>query len=221
MTSSLNEPQRPASDPNWGAFSERITNLNRRQTDFEAETRASFRSVESAMDKMAIEMRSGLANLSTNLADRNRPQWTAIGVALSFAVIIGGMAYWPIRESTGDLKTAILEQSKQTAQNFKDLATTTVSRQEMDWRAKRGEEDRTRMEAALAELRQNTITRAEWIERNRARDQEVADLNRRDDQLRSDFGSVYGTRDVIQDVKKEIDNLRQRLANMMRQAPPS
>ncbi|RJG40683.1 hypothetical protein D3Y55_25870 [Mesorhizobium sp. DCY119] len=53
---------------------------------------------------------------------------------------------------------------------------------------------------------------------HRARDQEVADLGRRVDELRQDVGSVYGTRDVIIDLKTEIDNLRQRFN--LRAVPP-
>ncbi|MBN9235079.1 MULTISPECIES: hypothetical protein [Phyllobacteriaceae] len=190
MVNPMNEAPRPTSpDPNWGAFSERITNLNRRQTDFEAETRASFRSVESAMDKMATEMRSGLANLSTNLADRNRPQWTAISVALSFAVIIGGMAYWPIRETTSDLKAAILEQAKQTAQNIKDLDVNTVSRQEMDWRSSRSIEDRARIEGAIADIRANLVPRTENERVWQFYEQRLADQQRQIDRIREGRGS--------------------------------
>ena len=61
------------------------------------------------------------------------------------------------------------------------------------------------------EMRAGTVTRAEWQERNRARDQEVTELGRRVDEVRADVGAVYGTRDVIQDMKSEIDRLRQRL----------
>lgn len=65
----------------------------------------------------------------------------------------------------------------------------------MDWRAQRGVEDRNRMEAAVVELRTSTVDRNEWMERNRAYDQQAADFNRRLDELRQDFGSVYGTRE--------------------------
>ncbi len=197
----------------YARLSERVENQGRDIVDLRSNMNTGFRNIEGAVNALSTELRGS-----------SKTQWpvllTAVGVAFTILVAAGSQALSPIRENVTDLKLAILEQSKQTAQNFKDLAANTVSRQEMDWRGKRGEEDRSRMEAALSELRQNTITRAEWSERNRAHDQEMADANRRVDELRADFGSVYGTRDVIQDVKKEIDNLRQRLTNMMRQAPP-
>ncbi|WP_181173914.1 hypothetical protein [Mesorhizobium sp. B2-5-7] len=47
-----------------------------------------------------------------------------------------------------------------------------------------------------------------------ASDQQATEFTRRLDELRQDFGAVYGTRDVIQDMKREIDELR-------RKAPPA
>lgn len=186
---------------------ERVTNLGRRQTDLETEMRTGFRQIEQS-----------IAGLSTTLSERSRPQWQALGVALTFAALLGGLAYMPIREATTDLKAAMIETNK----SIQSLADRTVSRQEMDWRAARGAEDRLRSETAIADLRISTVTRLEWQERNNARNQEIEairqamhreeeNLQRQVDQLRADFGSVYGTRDVIVDLKKEIDNLRFRL----------
>ncbi|RJG40801.1 hypothetical protein [Mesorhizobium sp. DCY119] len=100
------------------------------------------------------------------------------------------------------------------------MAETSVTRQEIDWRTARRAEDRQRTDAAILELRTSTVTRNEWTERNRARDQEMSDVNRRVDEVRQDVGSVYGTRDVIIDLKKDIDTLRERIASMRATAPP-
>lgn len=176
---------------------ERVTNLGRRQTDLENEMRTGFRQIEAS-----------IATLSSTLSDRAKPQWQALSVMLAFAAILGGLAYMPIREATNDLKNAV-----------NSLADKTVSRQEMDWRASRGTEDRDRMNAAIAEMRAASVTRNEWAERNRARDQEVTELSRRVDEIRQEFGAVYGTRDVIIDLKKEIDALRQRLNSRVSRLP--
>ena len=47
-----------------------------------------------------------------------------------------------------------------------------------------------------------------------------AEFDRRVDEIRQEVGAVYGTRDVIQDMKKEIDMLRQRLSRAPT-APPA
>lgn len=186
---------------------ERVTNLGRRQSDLESEMRSGFRQVEQSITAFTNETRNSIAALSQGIAERNKPQWQALGVALTFAALIGGLAYMPIREATTDLKAAAIETNK----SIQALAASSISRQEMDWRAARGAEDRVRQEQAITEMRAGTVTRAEWTERNRARDQEIADLSRRVEEIRSDFGSVYGTRDVIIDLKNEIDRLRTRL----------
>jgi hypothetical protein len=106
---------------------ERVANPRLRQTDLETEMRTRFRTIEQST-----------ASLTTSLSARNKPQWQAIGVALTFAIIIGGMAYWTIRESTTDLKPTIAKLAAETYQSIRMLADKAVTRQQMDWRAARG-----------------------------------------------------------------------------------
>lgn len=193
------EPGRHYDDAIQAQLGERVTNISRRQTDLENEMRSGFRHMESAFSAFSNETRNALQALSSNLAERNKPQWQALGVALTFAAMLGGLAYLPIREATTDLKAAVTT-----------LADRMVTRDELEWRAARAAEDRGRQDEAIVDLRAGSVTRLEWAERNRARDQEVDDLSRRVDEIRQDFGEVYGTRDVIMDLKREIDLLRQR-----------
>lgn len=178
---------------------ERVTNLNRRQTDFEAEMRGGLRQIETSLSSFANETRNSIANLTTTMSDRARPQWQALGVALAFAGMLGGLAYMPIREATNDLKASVAL-----------LADRMVTRQEMDWRSARAAEDRDRTNAAITELRSLSVGRSEWTERNRARDQEVAELSRRIEEIRAALGSQYTTRDVLLELQEEIKDLRNR-----------
>jgi hypothetical protein len=213
------EEQRIYQDPVQAQLGERVTNLGRRQTDLEAEMRSGFRQIEQSFASFTNETRQSIAALGTAISERSRPQWQALGVMVSVVVVLGGLVYWPIRESTNDLKAQDIETGRliqsltsETSKSIQQLAANTVSRQEMDWRAQRGVEDRQRMEGAIVDLRTGSVTRNEWMERNRAADQQATDLNRRLDELRQDFGAVYGTRDVIQDMKREIDELRRKQA---------
>jgi len=70
-----------------------VTNLNHRQTDLETEMRSGFKQIESSMSAMSSEMRSAVSASATNIAERNKPQWQAIAVALSFCMIVGGLVY--------------------------------------------------------------------------------------------------------------------------------
>jgi hypothetical protein len=120
-------------------------------------------------------------------------------VALTFAAMLGGLAYLPIREATSDLKGAV-----------SILTEKMVTQKEMEWRTARGAEDRKRQDDAMIDLRTNAVSRNEWSERNHARDGEVAELSRRIDELRQQVGGIYGASDVIKDLQNEVKILRQR-----------
>ncbi|WP_439604159.1 hypothetical protein, partial [Shinella sp.] len=180
---------------------ERVTNLGRRQTDLEAEMRAGFKAMEAAVTGLANETRSSIAALSTNLAERNKPQWQALGVALTFAAMLGGLAYLPIREATSDLKSGVTV-----------LADRMVTRQEMDWRQARSAEDRGRMETAVSDLRGAQVPRTELERVWAGFDQRFADHQRQLDDVKQAQGAVYGARDVLLDLRERIDRMeRQRL----------
>lgn len=181
---------------------ERVTNLGRRQTDLEAEMRAGFKAMESAVTSLANETRTSIAALSTNLAERNKPQWQALGVALTFAAMLGGLAYLPIREATGDLKTAVGMLSERM-----------ITRQEMDWRQARSAEDRGRMEAAIVDLRSSQVPRTELERVWAGFDQRFTDHQRQLDDVKQAQGSVYGARDVLLDLRERVDRMeRQKLS---------
>lgn len=80
-----NNVNRICTDPVTAQLGERVTNLGRRQTDMEAEMRAGFKQIETSLSGLAHEIRSLISALSSNLAERNKLQWQALGVALTFA----------------------------------------------------------------------------------------------------------------------------------------
>jgi C-terminal processing protease CtpA/Prc len=175
---------------------ERVTNLNRRQSDLETEMRSGFKQIESSMTSMSSEMRSAVAALSTNMAERNKPQWQALGVALTFATILGGLAYWPIQSSTNDLKAALA-----------NLSDKIVTQKELEWRTARGQEDRARMEANVADIRAGLVPRAEHERVWQNYTNKYQDLQRQLDEVKEAQGSVYGARDVILDLRQRLDRV--------------
>lgn len=186
----------------WARLSERVENQGKDIIDLRSNMNTGFQNIQ-----------AGLASLTNELRGSTKTQWpviwSAIGVCFVVTTAIGGLAYAPITSGMSRLDASVSA-----------LGEKVVTRQEMDWRAKRGEEDRGRTDGAVADLRVNTVSRAEWAERSRASDQQIADMSRRVDELRADVGAVYGTRDVIRDMKAEIDNLRQRVTGMRPGAPP-
>lgn len=202
---------------------ERVTNQGRRLTDIESDMKAGFRSVEASLSAFMNETRNSIAALSTAIAERNKPQWQALGVMLTFVALVGALAYWPIRESTDETKIDIRTLATETNNSIRMLAERAVTREELNWRASRSAEDRARMERDIAA----TVTRNEWSERNLSRDHEVAalreaqiradeNLQRQIDTMRSDFqtfsSSLGNGRDFIQDLKEEVNRIREQFA---------
>ena len=177
----------------WARLSERVENQGKDIIDLRSNMNTGFQGVN-----------SHLAALSNELRNSGKTQWPVVWAALSVGVTIlaglGFMALQPIKDNTSRLEEAIVR-----------LSESSVSQKEMEWRTQRGAEDRKRSEEALADLRANTVSRNEWTERNMARNGEIAELSRRIDETRQEVGSVYGTRDVVADLKQEVKILRQRV----------
>lgn len=186
---------------------ERVTNLGRRQTDLESEMRSGFKQMETALSGLANETRSSLSALSTTIAERNKPQWQALGVALTFCTLLGGLAYWPINTATTDLKAAVLTISERM-----------VSRQEMDWRQARGAEDRARMENSINSLQADQVPRKEhervWqsYDAQLAADREARiaanqNLQRQIDEIKQTQSGFFGQRDLNMQVLDRIERI--------------
>jgi hypothetical protein len=175
---------------------ERVTNLGRRQSDLESEMRSGFKQMETAVGSLANEMRTSVAALSTNMAERNKPQWQAIGVALTFCTVLGGIAYWPINSATSDLKMTMAAMSEKM-----------ITREEMDWRQARGTEDRARTDTAILDLRAAQVPRAE-LERVWSADaQEKASLQKQIDELKGNQSNTYSARDLLLDLRERLDRV--------------
>lgn len=185
----------------YARLSERVENQGRDIVDLRSNMNTGFRNIEGAVNALATELRGSSKTQWPVI-------WSAIGVSFAILIAVGSQALSPIRENVADVKDALTA-----------VVDKMVTQQELKWRTDRGSEDRTRTDTAIGDIRSNTVSRNEWMERNRARDQELLDLNRRVDELRQDVGAVYGTRDVIQDMKRQLDMLRQRVFDP-RPTPP-
>jgi len=188
----------------WARLSERVENQGKDIIDLRSNMNTGFQGVN-----------ANLAALSNELRSSGKTQWPVIWSAIGVGVVIlsglGFMALQPIKDNTARLEEAVIRISESSQASFAKVNDAMVTQKEMEWRTQRGAEDRKRADDALADLRTLTVTRNEWSERNHARDGEIAELGRRIDELRQEVGSVYGTRDVIVDLKREISTLRQRV----------
>ncbi|MCS0459552.1 hypothetical protein [Rhizobium favelukesii] len=203
------EVSRHYQDAMTAQLGERVTNLGRRQTDLESEMRSGFRQMETAVSSLAQEMRTSVAALSTNLAERNKPQWQALGVALSFAAILGGLAYWPIQSATTDLKESLAV-----------ITEKMVTQKEMEVRTQRGVEDRQRTDAAIADLRTSQVPRQELERVWQSDDQQKAALQKQIDELKQAQANTYSARDLLLDMRERQDRLERQIYGVSRSGTP-
>lgn len=175
---------------------ERVTNLNRRQTDLENEMRSGFRQIEQSIAGIATETRAAIAGLSQDLAERNRPQWQALSVMLATVIAIGGLAYWPIRDATGELKVTTAR-----------LGEAMITRQEMEWRQARSQEDRLRLEGSVSDIRSNLVPRAELDRVFDSFADQFRDKQRQLDEIKASQAGIYGARDAMMDMRQRLDRL--------------
>lgn len=166
---------------------------------------------------------SQISGLSQQIAASGKTNWSVIigfgGIALSFMIAIGGMAYWPIREAQADLKTTVAELSKgsalalaesnktiaalanQTAMQFSAVGDKFVTIRELDARGNRTRQDVDRL---------NTDMNALDLNMRRAMEQGDANLQRQIDDQKKAFGDTFSLRDALQNMQRRIDWLEGR-----------
>jgi hypothetical protein len=171
-----NDVNRLYNDALTAQLGERVTNLGRRQSDLESEMRSGFKQMETAVSSLAGETRSALASLSTNIAERNKPQWQAIGVALTFCAMFGGIVWWPVNSAMTDFKVAITT-----------ITDKMVTQQEMKWRTDRAAEDRARLNASLSDIRDKQVPREEIDCIETAGDKADAFLQKQIDEIKGEL----------------------------------
>lgn len=102
--------------------------------------------LEQGLTTLSRDVRDGFARITeqfqtqaTRFEQERKPQWQAYGVMLSGMVILGTLAYWPIREQQARLETLIAK-----------VDDGSVRRAEFDLTQDRGRETRTQLAADIA-----------------------------------------------------------------------
>lgn len=215
MAEPVVEPQRTFMTAEQAELRERVHTHGRQLISLENDMRNGFSQLQASLKLLADEFRGA-----------TKTQWplilTAIGVSFTIAVAAGSQILAPIKEDVRETESAIIETNKA----IQAAVATFVTRQEMDWRAERGSEDRVRTETAISDLRSGTVARNEWNEKNHSRDNDIsniresqaaadANLQRQLDQQRADFlaltNSLGNGRDTFQDMRDQIRRLEERL----------
>lgn len=171
----------------------------------------------------ALEISVGkLANTLDNFIQRaqeaGKTQWPLIIGAISVGyMIMGGigyLAYNPILSSLSDARADIkvLGLNDVALKDF--IIERYITRNEVDSRGKRAEEDRKRVDDRILRIEQylsdKVVARPEHEEKWRSSEQRFADMQRQLDEIKRQQGETYTARDAILDLKKEVEDLRRR-----------
>lgn len=127
----------------YAALDERVTNLRTSFVNLEGEMRSGFVSINSHLTSLSNELR-------TSTKTQWPVIWAAAGVVFSVLIGIGGALYLPVLNGLSEIKSDV-----------KDVRANTVTRDELDARAARAAEDRTRVEKAIADIRADLTPKSE------------------------------------------------------------
>ncbi len=134
-------------------------------------------------------------------------------VTITILAGLGFLALQPIKDNIGQIREDAKVQASSTSQALSVVVEKMVTQKEMEWRTARAAEDRARTEASVKELRDAQVPREELDRVFAAYDQRFLDQQRQITDVKEAQGSVYGTRDVILDLRERLDRMeRQRIA---------
>lgn len=178
--------------------------------------------LETAVQNVSNQI-TGLAN---NLNERGRTPWglliTGGGLSVTILVVLGGLAYAPIRAGIDRADRDITEVrgASVSVASFLDFKSTyennrVTSRNDNDakFAAVRADLDAKilRLETALREQVPRGEHERVWV----SYDQRFADVQRQLDEVKQNQASTYGVRDVILDYRERLDRLeRSRVAGV-------
>jgi hypothetical protein len=142
-----------------------------------------------------------LGALATAVSERSQTPWSIIfsGAATSLVAIslVGGLIAWGLSTQTSNIVASLAD--------FKQIYSDNRTTSRVDMNAKWAEIDAQLARSVPREEHQQI-----WLaQTNTDRDQQ-----RQIDELKLQFGSVYGLRDIITDLKNNQEEIRKRLISM-------
>ncbi len=180
----------------YAALGERVEGHGRRLTNLEGAVNKGFKDIETSISTLGVEFRNS-----------QRPQWQAISVALTFAGMVGALAYWPLRENQNEMKVDIRDSqtSSLSVAAFVDFKNTyennrIVSRTEYL-------DKFNHINDRIKTLDDNMVPRQEHERVWQSYDKQIENLQAQVNDLKQQAGSVYNQRDLMRDVQERLDRI--------------
>lgn len=175
----------------YARLSERVENQGKDIVDMRSNMNSGFQAVNASISALSSELRG---NSRTPWAII----WSAIGVSFGIIAMLGSQQLSPIKEDLTDTKDSI-----------KAVVASMVTQKEMEWRTKRGEEDRARTDRAISDLRLDQVPRKEHERVWQNYDNELANIKADISRLTTQYSDTYNPRDVITNLQQKVDRLEQ------------
>lgn len=173
----------------WAKLSERVENQGKDIVDLRSNMNSGFQSINANLATLSNELRAGGKTQWPVI-------WSAIGVSFAIIVAIGGLAYAPVTSGMARVESSI-----------GSLSERMITRQEMDWRQARSQEDRLRAEASITDLRSHQVPRGELDRVFESYDSQLRDKQRQLDDIKAQQAGIYGARDAMLDMRERLDRL--------------
>lgn len=171
----------------YARLSERVENQGKDIVDLRSNMNTGFQNIQSAISSLTNELRGSTKTQWPVI-------WSAVGVCFTVLATLGGFFYMSLKSDQARFDSTLLR-----------VVDNSVSRQEMDWRAARGTEDRDRTNTAIVGITSEMVPRAELERTWQNYDQRFSDQQRQINELKTEAGSVYNQRDVIRDILERLD----------------
>ncbi len=199
----------PIRDPDIGTVEQRVyaleqgfrdvrADIHAQKAEFSQQITGVKADFSQQLTGVATSLREAITSLSAKMDERSRPQWqlyvTFAGFLLTFTTVVGTLAYWPIRDDTNELKTAVAR--------FEERA---VTRAELADRRAVLEDRIKRIEADLNVAERSIVPRPEHEEKWRSFDREGAALQRQIDDMKKQFGDTFSLRDALLQMQRRLD----------------
>ena len=191
---------------------QRVNTLERSVRDLSEDQARMGRDLSQQISNVATNLTAELKGVTGQLTERSKVPWQALGVMLAFVTAIGGLVYWPIKDSQSRFENQLLRiaENSITSKEFNERWATGTARRD-DWQ--RASEDRSRVNRELIDkLRESQVPRAEHEEKWRANDGRLSqlsvDLNKVAEKVvpRPEMDEKWRSTDVrFADLQRQID----------------
>lgn len=145
--------------------------------------------------------------LQTSLNERSKIPWPALGVVLSAMVIIGGMAWYPIKESQAELKGLFHASQDELKASIQLINSSFVSRGEHQERWRVMDREIENLSTRINKNVDAIVPRGEHEEKWRTYTVSHADHQRQIDTIRADLGGTYNLRDALKSMQDRLERI--------------